>query len=162
MSKSNFLWRQILTRIRIQILIGLATWIRIRIEVKSWIRIRIETNAEPPKLWLKIQKPSFSWLGPPKRESDTRFSTSGFFHESVSPRPPSIPLGPFGILSPVSTLPAINCSAVSATPANNLSPVSTTPVINPCHGEITKKLKIFRQCQRHRRKTVHRCQRHRR
>ncbi len=30
-------------------------------------------------------------------ESDTRFSISGFFHESVSPRPPSIPLGPFWI-----------------------------------------------------------------
>ncbi len=30
-----------------------------------------------------------------KRESDTRFSTSGFFHESVSPEPMSIPLGPF-------------------------------------------------------------------
>jgi hypothetical protein len=31
----------------------------------------------------------------PERESDTRLSTSGFFHESESPRPPSIPLGPF-------------------------------------------------------------------
>ncbi len=29
------------------------------------------------------------------RESATRFSTFVFFHESVSPRPPSIPLGPF-------------------------------------------------------------------
>ncbi len=28
-------------------------------------------------------------------ESDKRFSTSGFFHESVSPGPPSFPLGPF-------------------------------------------------------------------
>jgi hypothetical protein len=61
-------------------------------------------------------------------------------------------------LSPVS----INCSAVSMTLAKNLSPVSTTPAINPCHGEITKKPKIFRRCQRHRRKTFHRCQRHRR
>jgi hypothetical protein len=33
--------------------------------------------------------------GHPKRESDTRFSISGFFHESVSPRPISIPMGPF-------------------------------------------------------------------
>ncbi len=32
-------------------------------------------------------------------ESDKRFSTSGFFHESVSPRPPSIPLEPFWIFS---------------------------------------------------------------
>jgi hypothetical protein len=46
-------------------------------------------------------------------------------------------------LSPVSTTPAINCSAVSTTPAKNLSPVSTTPAINPCHGEITKSLKFF-------------------
>ncbi len=30
-----------------------------------------------------------------------RFSTSGFFHESVSPRPPSIPLGPFLIFSKI-------------------------------------------------------------
>jgi hypothetical protein len=30
-----------------------------------------------------------------------------------------------------------------------------TPAINPCHGEITKKPKIFHRCQRHRRKTVH-------
>ncbi len=38
-------------------------------------------------------------------------------------------------LSPVSTTPAINCSAVSMTPAKNLSPVS---LIHPCHREITK------------------------
>ena len=63
-------------------------------------------------------------------------------------------------LSPVSLTPAINCLVVSTTPAKNLSPVSTTPAINPCHGELTKKPKIFRQCQRHRRKTVHWCQRH--
>ncbi len=30
-----------------------------------------------------------------------RFSTSGFFHESVSPRPPSIPLEPFWIFSKI-------------------------------------------------------------
>ncbi len=51
-SKFNFLWRQSPTRIRIQIPIDLATWIRIRICIeikKSWIRIRIriETNADP-------------------------------------------------------------------------------------------------------------------
>ncbi len=73
-------------------------------------------------------------------------------------------------LSPVLTTPAISCSLVSTTPAINLSPVS----INPCHGfsviagvidtadkidprcrwyrsEITKKPKIYRRCQRHRR-----------
>ncbi len=32
---------------------------------------------------------------------NTRFSASGFFHESVSPRPPSIPLGPFWIFSKI-------------------------------------------------------------
>jgi hypothetical protein len=30
-----------------------------------------------------------------------RFSTSGFFHESVSPQPLSIPLGPFRIFSKI-------------------------------------------------------------
>ncbi len=34
-----------------------------------------------------------SWA--PLRDSVTRFSTSGFFHESVSPKPLSIPLGSF-------------------------------------------------------------------
>jgi hypothetical protein len=43
----------------------------------------------------------------------------------------------------VSLTPAINCSAVSMTPPRNLLPVSTTPAINPCHGEITKKPKMF-------------------
>ncbi len=34
-------------------------------------------------------------------ESDRRFWTPGFFHESVSPRPPSIQLEPFGIFSKI-------------------------------------------------------------
>ncbi len=89
-----------------------------------------------------------------------RFSTSGFFHESVSPRPPSIPLEPFWIFSKICrdirelmlTTPVINyrrkicrrcrChrrlifvtdfqwSPVSLIPVNNLSPVTTTPAIN--------------------------------
>jgi hypothetical protein len=33
------------------------------------------------------------------RESDTRFSPSGFFYESLSPGPLSIPLGPFRFFS---------------------------------------------------------------
>ncbi len=37
-------------------------------------------------------------------------------------------------LSPVSTIPVINCSAVSTTPAKNLLLVSLTLVINLCHG----------------------------
>jgi hypothetical protein len=32
---------------------------------------------------------------------------------------------------------------VSTTPAKNLSLVLLSPAINPCHGEITKKLKFF-------------------
>jgi hypothetical protein len=35
------------------------------------------------------------------RESVTRFFASGFFHESVSPKPLSIPLGPFRIFSKI-------------------------------------------------------------
>jgi hypothetical protein len=38
-------------------------------------------------------------------------------------------------------------SVVSTTPAKNLSLVSTTQAINPCHGEMTKKPKIFRRCR---------------
>ena len=91
----------------------------------------------------------------PQRESDTRFLTSGFFHESVSPRPPSIPLGPFRIfrkfaeilkkkiftneyLSQLSTTPAISgvndtgkkLSRGNNQKALNCSPVSTTPPKN--------------------------------
>jgi hypothetical protein len=36
-----------------------------------------------------------------KRESDTRFSHSGFFHKSMSLRPLSIPIGPFQIFSEI-------------------------------------------------------------
>jgi hypothetical protein len=36
-----------------------------------------------------------------KRDSVTRFFASGFFHESVSPPPQSIPLGPFRIFSKI-------------------------------------------------------------
>ncbi len=35
------------------------------------------------------------------RDSVTRFSSSGFFHESVSPKPLRIPLGPFQIFSKI-------------------------------------------------------------
>jgi hypothetical protein len=37
----------------------------------------------------------YIYVSPFERESDTRFSTSGFLHESVSPGPLRIPLGPF-------------------------------------------------------------------
>ncbi len=67
---------------------------------------------------------------------------SGFFHESVSPKPLSIPLGPFRIFRkfaeifaaqgwpPVSTTPVANLPPLSTTPAAKLPPVSTTPVAN--------------------------------
>ncbi len=35
------------------------------------------------------------------RESDTRFSTSDFFHKSVSPGPLSMPIGPFRFFSKI-------------------------------------------------------------
>jgi hypothetical protein len=57
---------------------------------------------------------------------------------------------------------------VSTTPAKNLSPVSLKPVNNLYFPSVidtvqkkTKKPKIYRRCQWHRRKIVHRCQRHR-
>ena len=37
----------------------------------------------------------------PKRDSVTRFFTSGFSHEAPSPKPLSIPLGPFRIFSKI-------------------------------------------------------------
>jgi hypothetical protein len=52
-----------------------------------------------------------------------------FFHESVSPKALSIPLGPFRIFSKIRedirSLPP-----VSTTPVANLPPVSTTPAAN--------------------------------
>ncbi len=67
-----------------------------------------------------------------------------FFHESVSPQPQSIPLGPFRIFKkfaeifasqgapPVSTTPVANLPLVSMTPAAKVPPVSTTPAAI-CH-----------------------------
>ncbi len=91
------------------------------------------------------------------RDSVTRFFASGFFPVSVSPRPQSIPLGPFWIFfqkianivasqgaPPVSKTPAANFATsllvllipvaklppVSTIPAANLTPVPTTSVAN--------------------------------
>jgi hypothetical protein len=36
-----------------------------------------------------------------ERDSVTRFFASGFFHQSVSPQPQSIPKGPFQIFSKI-------------------------------------------------------------
>jgi hypothetical protein len=70
-------------------------------------------------------------------DSVTRFFASGFFHESVSPQPQSIPLRLFRIfLTPVANLPSVSTTPaeelppVSTTPVANLPPVSTTPVAN--------------------------------
>jgi hypothetical protein len=83
----------------------------------------------------------------------TRFFASGFFHESVSPQPKSIPFGPFQIFSKIRTeIRKSRCTAGIndtggnfATSVNNtsgnfatsvndtggkLAPVSTTPVVN--------------------------------
>ncbi len=48
------------------------------------------------------------------------FFTSGFFHESVSPQPQSIPLGPFQIFSKIREIFA----------SKGAPPVSTTPAAN--------------------------------
>ncbi len=75
--------------------------------------------------WWNARDPISNFL----REYDKRFLTSGIFHESMLPRPLSIPLGLFNIfskihgdiwewmLSPVSMSPAMSCSPVLSTPA---------------------------------------------
>ncbi len=70
-----------------------------------------------------------------KKESDTRFSTSSFFHESVSPGPLSIPLGPFRIFSKIR----------GDIREWMLSAVSTTPAIRELIHEKNLKSKISRQ-----------------
>jgi hypothetical protein len=52
------------------------------------------------------------------RDSVKRFFASGFFLESVSPKPLIIPIGPFRIFSKIAEIFA----------AQGLPPVSTTPV----------------------------------
>jgi hypothetical protein len=79
-------------------------------------------------------------------ESDTRFSTSGFFHGSVSPWPLSILLGPFqifmkirGVFAPLCCrlylclLTGDNCHQCRCY-RDKLSLVSVTEVIKPCPG----------------------------
>ncbi len=75
----------------------------------------------------------------PLKESDTRFSTSGFFHESVSPRPPSIPLEPFWIFSKIRgdirELMFINDTGDKVfSGVNDTSEKFIAGVINLCHG----------------------------
>jgi hypothetical protein len=63
------------------------------------------------------------------RDSATRFSTSGFFHELVSPKPLSIPLGAISIFSDIV--------------AQGVPPVSTTAVANRKKTSIRKVLIIL-------------------
>ncbi len=51
----------------------------------------------PKKLFFENQLLIDAFL----RDSVTRFFASGFFHESVSPQPQIIPLGPFRIFSKI-------------------------------------------------------------
>jgi hypothetical protein len=56
---------------------------------------------------------------------------SGFFHESVSPQPQSIPLLLLQILSKIpEKFPSQGAPPVSTTPVTNLPFVSTTPAAN--------------------------------
>ncbi len=64
------------------------------------------------------------------RDSVTRFFTSGFFHESVSPQPPGTPLVPFRIFRKFAEIFA----------SQGAPPVSTTPVV---HLELRISPRIF-------------------
>ncbi len=55
-----------------------------------------------------------------ERDSVTRFSTSSFFHESVSPKPLSIPIGSFEFFRKFAEILAAQCAP----------PVTLTPVAN--------------------------------
>jgi hypothetical protein len=62
--------------------------------------------------------------------SVTRFFASGFFPESISPQPQSIPLGPFRIFRKFAEI----FASQGAPPVANLQPVSTTPAANFATG----------------------------
>jgi hypothetical protein len=60
-----------------------------------------------------------------------RFFASGFFHESVSPPPQSIPFRPFQIFSKIcGDIRESRCTTGSMTPVANLPLVSATPAAN--------------------------------
>jgi hypothetical protein len=102
------------------------------------------------------------------------FRLQVFFHESVSPRPPSIPLEPFWIFSKIRGdirelmfITGVNNTGdklILAGLSNRRCHWHRRKIYRWCrwhHSEKTKKPKIYRRCQRHRRKIVHGCQRHR-
>jgi hypothetical protein len=67
-----------------------------------------------------------------KRDRDTRFSTSGFFHESVSPKPRIIPLGGLEFYRKFADVFAVQAAL----------PASLTPVANETNLQ-SEKFKMF-------------------
>ncbi len=61
-------------------------------------QIRISVNSPRRRTNGKLAVPKLCRF---LKGADTRFSSSGFFHESVCPRPISIPSGPFWIFSKI-------------------------------------------------------------
>ncbi len=103
------------------------------------------------------------------RESDTRFLTSSFFHESVSPRPPCIPLEHFWIFSKIrgDIRELMFITRVNYTGDKLFSGVNDTgekyvPGVVDTVQEKTKKPKIYRWCHWHRWTIFRRCLWHQR
>ncbi len=147
-------------------------------------------TAQALKIWVtqlnpatRIVRLSPEWIGPlgkspassallPLKGSLTRdFRAQVFFMNQCPPcRAISIPLGPFWIFSKIrrDIRELMFIAGVNDTGEKLFSGVNEkfmTPAINfwsliPVRNN--QRPKIYRQCQRHRRKTVHRCQRHRR
>jgi hypothetical protein len=83
-------------------------------------------------------------------ESVTRFFASGFFHESVSPQPKSIPIDRCIFFRKFAKKSASQgAPPVSTIPAANLPPVSAMPVAN-CHRYQQHQSQICHRCQGHR------------
>jgi hypothetical protein len=65
------------------------------------------------------------------RDSVTRFFASGFFHESLSPKPLKITLGSFQIFSKIhGDIRKSRCTTGVNDTGGKLPPVSTTPAAN--------------------------------
>ncbi len=72
----------------------------------GWPVRQIELSYLPARLGID------SWA--PERDSVTRFFASGFFHQSVSPQPQSIPFGPVRIFSKIRALALLSTAATLA------------------------------------------------
>ena len=57
------------------------------------VQLRVRPDVAPRSIWSNLMAKMY------QRDRATRFSTSGFLHGSVSPKPLIIPLGPFQIFS---------------------------------------------------------------